>query len=988
MDRFTTDDIEEVQDDGDEQAAPQRGKPKQKRNKSKANRGGGKRGRGDGSDDFSGVTWIALTRHIVFAALALVAAGAGYWWRADVIAWLGWSVVPLGVWSAAFAYVLIARTGWFFKRWLPVSTSGLVMLGAVGILGIFAAPLGSAMGDTMGGRLAEYVVREPFTWDRYNPSWWLPVQAWVRVAALFAIGLLGQVPSGYSTGAKLTGIGAMMGMSVIISGIVGFGSVVGGLFKNRREPRAVDADEPSAPTDIPAPAPAMASMSAKRAPSTSTLPDGHPLSGVVNPEASEAAAAFKGNATDDLDYAGVRRDGNGSGLGSSYQSSKERVVFGMGQTLVSKPGSDEDSEVSNNPPPFRDVADVLESPIESLDSVDESEVAVDDYSNDETVASHMDGSDDHESPLTAVFNASMEDEPAADVDAPGYAELSEELASSLEAIGAEFAEESTADTAEDSAMAFDGVSDLADVDIDLGGDEPLSESDATMLDEFGAEAEEEDHDPALAASRLEAALIDFPWHLPPSDSLKEAPSGGVTAAEIEATSELIEESLSQHGVEVSVDQIRVGPTVTMYGLKPGWKGGGPQSKTAAQRVRVDTILNREKDIALALKCPNIRFESVVPGASVVGIEVPNADPTPVNLRSVMDTEQWQEFAADAALPVPLGMGSGGDPVMADFATMPHTLVAGATGSGKSVCINTIVTGLLLCRNPMQVRMVMIDPKRVELTPYQGIPHLYSPVVVEPTRALAVLKALTREMMERFAKLEAAGVKNITHFNERSQMKMPYLLIIVDELADLMLTSGNEVEQVLVRLAQLGRATGVHLVVATQRPSVDVVTGLIKANFPSRISFSVMSQVDSRTILDSNGADKLLGKGDMLYKPINLSSPMRVQGAFLAEEEIESVVGFWTDGGSPPLPQLDLDIESEGGDSGVSIPGLASDGEADLLREASQLAQGQKTLSTSYLQRKLKIGYPRAARLMDDLEDAGVVGPGEPGKPRKVMQNTM
>lgn len=978
MDRFTTDDIEDVQDDGNERTDPHKGKRKAKRKTGKGNRNGN-RGNSSGSDDFSGVTWLTLTRHIVFAVLALVAAGAGYWWRTDVIAWLGWSVVPLGVWTTAFAYVFIARTGWFVKRSLPILTSGLVMLGAVGILGIFAAPLGSAMGDTMGGRLAEYVVREPFTWDRYNPSWWLPVQAWARVGVLFAIGLLGQIPSGYSTGAKLTGIGAMMGMSATISGIVGFASIMGGLFKNRKRPVATETDESHA-TGVQEPAPVIASMSAYPTPESSDIPEGHPLNGVADPESSEAAAAFKGNATEDLDYSGVRRDGNSTGLGSSYQSAKERVVFGMGQTLVSKTDTNQDSEIANDPPPFRDVSEVLESPRESLDAVEEVEIDENGYLTDEDVESRLDDADEYEPASTAEFDAGTDEESTA-VDDPAFEGLSEELASSLEAIGAEFAEDTTTDVAEDSAMAFDRASDLADTDSDLEGDVHLS-GDTPM------DAIEEEEDPALVASRLEAALIDFPWHLPPSDSLKEAPSGGVTAAEIEATSELIEESLSQHGVEVSVDQIRVGPTVTMYGLKPGWKGGGPQSKTAAQRVRVDTILNREKDIALALKCPNIRFESVVPGASVVGIEVPNADPTPVNLRSVMDTEQWQEFAAKAALPVPLGMGSGGDPVMADFATMPHTLVAGATGSGKSVCINTIVTGLLLCRNPMQVRMVMIDPKRVELTPYQGIPHLYSPVVVEPTRALAVLKALTREMMERFAKLEAAGVKNITHFNERSQMKMPYLLIIVDELADLMLTSGNEVEQVLVRLAQLGRATGVHLVVATQRPSVDVVTGLIKANFPSRISFSVMSQVDSRTILDSNGADKLLGKGDMLYKPINLSSPMRVQGAFLAEEEIESVVGFWTDGGSPPLPQLELDLESEGGDAGVSIPGLATDGEADLLREASQLAQGQKTLSTSYLQRKLKIGYPRAARLMDDLEDAGVVGPGEPGKPRKVLQNTM
>ena len=977
MDRFSTDEIDDSEYGGEESDSPRRGTNKRKGSKGRS--GGSNKGRGGkGSEEFKGVTWIALTRHLVFALLALSAAGAGYWWRADVVAWLGWSVVPLGVWSAAFSYVVIARTGWFFKRWLPVLTSGLVMLGAVGILGIFAAPLGSSMGATMGGRLAEFIVREPFTWDRYNPSWWLPVQAWLRVGVLFAVGLLGQIPSGYSSGAKLSGIGAMMVMSVTIAGVTGIGSFVGRLFSSSgtKSGDTVGSDSPQ----VASPASATVSMAAGMEPDHTPLPDGHPLNGVVHPELSEAAAAFKGNATEELDYTGVRRDSIGTGLGSSYQSSKERVVFGMGQTLVSKPESASvaDAEMASDPPPFRDVSDVLASSVDGVgmsdDRISSPTAGYFPEEDDGPVAEIDDVEDRYSASATGeVSDDSLLDD--SDIDG-----LSDELIASLEQISEEIAGESGGVQTEDSAMAFDDIADLGDAQ------GQVEEDDSDLGASF--EVEVVDDNPALVASRLEEALIGFPWHLPPGDSLQEAPSGGVTAAEIEATSDLIEESLAQHGVDVSVDQIRVGPTVTMYGLKPGWKGGGPQSKTAAQRVRVDTILNREKDIALALKCPNIRFESVVPGASVVGIEVPNADPTPVNLRSVMDTDQWKEFEADAALPVPLGMGSGGDPVMADFATMPHTLVAGATGSGKSVCINTIVTGLLLCRNPMQVRMVMIDPKRVELTPYQGIPHLYSPVVVEPTRALAVLKALTREMMERFAKLESAGVKNITHFNQRSQMKMPYLLIIVDELADLMLTSGNEVEQVLVRLAQLGRATGVHLVVATQRPSVDVVTGLIKANFPSRISFSVMSQVDSRTILDSNGADKLLGKGDMLYKPINLSNPMRVQGAFLAEEEIESVVGFWTDGGSPPLPQLEIDFDEEGGDSSISIPGIQPDGEADLLRQASQMAQGQKTLSTSFLQRKLKIGYPRAARLMDDLEDAGVVGPGEPGKPRKVLQNVM
>ena len=973
MDRLSTDELEEQADPIGEDGGRRRSRPKGRKSGGKGRKSN--RGGSGGGDEFKGVTWFTLTRHLVFVFLVLAAAGAGYWWRADVTAWLGWSVVPVGVWSLAFSYVLIARTGWFARKWLAVSTSSLVLLGAVGILGVFDAPLGSAMGSTMGGRLAEYVVREPFMWDRYNVSWWLPVQAWARVGVLFAVGLLGQVPSGYGTGARLAGIGGLIVMSALISGVAGFGSFVGGLFKNR------GGSSDSAPVEGSSVEPVAASVAAGAASSMSVrsdLPDGHPLHGVEHPELSDAATAFKGHATADVDYSGVRRDGNGSGtgLGSSYQASKERVVFGMGQTLVSKPDSPSASSdsVDLDPPPFRGVSEVLnrDTSADDLDVV--ADIGADDDAAGDVVvdAEFIDAitGDDSVAEVGSDLDSTMSEDVA-------YEQMSEELSAEIEELGSESVSTDVASLSEDSAMAFDDVSGLSG----------MSDDSSPGIDGFdGLEIEEEDA--SLVASRLEEALIDFPWRLPPGDSLQEAPTGGVTAAEIEATSELIEESLSQHGVDVSVDQIRVGPTVTMYGLKPGWKGGGPQSKTAAQRVRVDTILNREKDIALALKCPNIRFESVVPGASVVGIEVPNADPTPVNLRSVMDTDQWREFVDDAALPVPLGMGSGGDPVMADFATMPHTLVAGATGSGKSVCINTIVTGLLLCRNPMQVRMVMIDPKRVELTPYQGIPHLYSPVVVEPTRALAVLKALTREMMERFAKLESAGVKNITHFNSRSQVKMPYLLIIVDELADLMLTSGNEVEQVLVRLAQLGRATGVHLVVATQRPSVDVVTGLIKANFPSRISFSVMSQVDSRTILDSNGADKLLGKGDMLYKPINLSNPMRVQGAFLAEEEIEAVVGFWKDGGSPPLPQLDVDFDSDDSGDGIPSVGGGSDADSDLLRAASQLAQGQKTLSTSYLQRKLKVGYPRAARLMDDLEDAGVVGPGEPGKPRKVLQHAV
>lgn len=482
----------------------------------------------------------------------------------------------------------------------------------------------------------------------------------------------------------------------------------------------------------------------------------------------------------------------------------------------------------------------------------------------------------------------------------------------------------------------------------------------------------------ISTAVLSQAASQFSWPSPRLDILKKAPQGGVTRTEIDERSALIKNSLAEYGIDVTIDQVFTGPTVTKYGLKPGWKDG-KIDPASGKRVRVDMILNREKDLALALASPNIRLEPVVPGESVVGIEVPNSKPTPVTLRSVMETDEWKRFEAKAQLPVPLGLGSGGQPVFADLARMPHTLIAGSTGSGKSVCMNAIITGLLMSRSPAQTRMVMIDPKRVELTPYTGIPHLYTPVVVEADRAVATLKALIAEMMGRFRVLEKAGVKNIVSFNERSNEKMPYLVILVDELADLMLQAANEVERLLVRLAQLGRATGVHLVVATQRPSVDVVTGLIKANFPSRISFAVMSQIDSRTVLDSTGGEKLLGRGDMLYLPIDKAKPERVQGAFLSDSEIEATVRVWKAVKGPTLPELEVEMEDEA----LVDTEFESSGDA-LVDSARGLAASQRTLSTSLLQRRLRIGYPRAARLMDELEDLGVVGPGEPGKPRQVL----
>ncbi len=506
------------------------------------------------------------------------------------------------------------------------------------------------------------------------------------------------------------------------------------------------------------------------------------------------------------------------------------------------------------------------------------------------------------------------------------------------------------------------------------GHQEISESDLFEDDEL--EADEELASPVEAVQAGDAEVPPFVWKLPSLSLLKSASGGGVSKSEIEATGELIVDSLHQHAIEVSVDQVRIGPTVTMYGLKPGWKGSG--AKPGAQRVRVDTILNREKDLALALASPNLRFEAPVPGESVVGIEVPNENPMPVTVRSVMDSEGYRAAEEKLYLPAPLGLDSGGQPAIADLTRMPHLLVAGSTGSGKSVCINALIVGLLMSRTPEQLRMVMIDPKRVELTPYAGIPHLYTEPVVEPERAIVILRSLVQEMMGRFQQLQSAGVRNIATFNEKSTTKMPYLLILVDELADLMLTGANEVERLLVRLAQLGRATGVHLVVATQRPSVDVVTGLIKANFPSRISFSVMSQVDSRTIIDSPGAEKLLGKGDMLFLPVDKAKPGRIQGAFLSDSEVEAVVKFWSEYECPELPMLEVNVEEESGASDVD---LAGDSHFD---NAVALAKTQRTLSTSLLQRRLRIGYPRAARLMDELEEEGVVGPGEPGKPRQVV----
>ena len=322
----------------------------------------------------------------------------------------------------------------------------------------------------------------------------------------------------------------------------------------------------------------------------------------------------------------------------------------------------------------------------------------------------------------------------------------------------------------------------------------------------------------------------------------------------------------------------------------------------------------------------------------------------------------------------------GKPIMIDIAKMPHLLVAGSTGSGKSVFINSIIAGMITTKTPEEVRMILIDPKRVELTPYGKIPHLYTEeVIVDTDKAVEVLSSTVTEMMNRFKILEKVGVKNISDFNKKmgKSHKMWNLLIVIDELADLMLQAGSEIERLIVRLAQLGRATGIHLVVATQRPSVDVVTGLIKANFPSRVSFAVMSQIDSRTVLDSIGAEKLIGKGDMLFSPIDNAQMSRIQGVFLNEDDIEALTNQWNSYYDKYELEM-LKLQLEGKNNNKEIKGDS------LYDQALELSSQSSTLSTSLLQRRLRIGYPRAARLMDELEDNGIVGPGEAGKPRKIL----
>jgi S-DNA-T family DNA segregation ATPase FtsK/SpoIIIE len=470
------------------------------------------------------------------------------------------------------------------------------------------------------------------------------------------------------------------------------------------------------------------------------------------------------------------------------------------------------------------------------------------------------------------------------------------------------------------------------------------------------------------------------WQLPPIDILDKAPEVEFSQADNMQRARLIEEALASYGVEAKVVQINAGPTVTQFGIEPGWDRKTKERKekdrdgnvkvrreeVSKTRVKVERITSLANDLALALAAPSIRIEAPVPGKSVVGLEVPNVVSSMVSLRGVIETSSFQKVETRSKLSLALGKGAGGEAIAADLARMPHLLIAGATGSGKTVCLNAVICCLLMHNAPNEVQLIMIDPKRVELTPFNSIPHLATPVIVDTNKALSTLRWLNQEMDKRYQKLAAAGARNIAGYNRNKQgdERLPYLVLIIDELADLMMAGFDEVEHILCRLAQLARAIGIHLVVATQRPSVDVVTGLIKANFPTRISFAVTSQVDSRTILDGAGAEKLLGKGDMLYMPTEAAKPKRLQGCFVSDTEIERLVYFWGSQRREETAQLKVkDLVSP-----LTTSKREGFPEDSLLEAARQLLEEHKHISTSYLQRKLRIGYPRAARIMEQLEE--------------------
>ncbi len=483
---------------------------------------------------------------------------------------------------------------------------------------------------------------------------------------------------------------------------------------------------------------------------------------------------------------------------------------------------------------------------------------------------------------------------------------------------------------------------------------------------------------------------DQEWRAPAiSEIFEDSSEQEISQAEIRRRVRIIEETLESFGVPAKVVEVNQGPTVTQFGVEPGYierKDSAGRVKQA--KIKVSKISALANDLALALAAAPIRIEAPVPGRSIVGIEVPNVETSLVALKTVMETEVFRQLKSK--LKIALGQDVAGQPIVADLDTMPHLLIAGATGSGKSVCINSIVACLLCNNTPDDLRLLMIDPKMVELTNYNGIPHLLSPVVVELERVVEVLKWTTREMDRRYKLFSRAGARNLESFNQlaiaQGQQLLYCIVVVIDELADLMMVAPDEVERQICRIAQMSRATGIHLVIATQRPSVDVVTGLIKANFPARISFAVTSQVDSRVILDAVGAEKLLGQGDMLYMASDSSKLLRLQGCFVSDRELNRLVRYWKGIRIPEQIEPQKAVQRPLWTDMIAKERAAARQEQDdLLEEAIKVVRKHNRASVSLLQRRLRIGYSRAARLIDLMEEQGVIGPQEgSGRSREVL----
>ncbi|MEE8391064.1 MAG: DNA translocase FtsK 4TM domain-containing protein [Anaerolineae bacterium] len=468
--------------------------------------------------------------------------------------------------------------------------------------------------------------------------------------------------------------------------------------------------------------------------------------------------------------------------------------------------------------------------------------------------------------------------------------------------------------------------------------------------------------------------------LPPVNLLNEPEGPALTDEEIREKSSIIKETLQQFGLPVEVTEVRVGPTVTQFGVTPGIVD---RSNREGRKVRVGQISALADDLALSLATSRIRVEAPVPGRPIVGIEVPNSNIQLVGIREVMESEEFRKL--NAPLAFVLGQNVSGEPVVADLSRMPHLLIAGTTGSGKSVCIKALTTCLIYNNTPNDLRLVMIDPKMVELVRFNGLPHLYGRVEVDLERIVRVLRWVAWEMDDRYKNFAAVAARNIDDYNrimkKKEEPPIPRMVVMIDELADLMMLAPDEVERTICRIAQMARATGIHLIVATQRPSTDVVTGLIKANFPARISFATVSQIDSRVILDTPGAETLMGQGDMLYLASDSGYPVRVQGCYVSEEEAERVVKFWREQAGP--------VEQEAPWERMMRPEERDqdkdDGKDELLEKAIAIVRGTGNASASLLQRRLRIGHPRAARLMRTLEEMGVIGPPEAaGRTRRVI----